>query len=168
MSPTAVVLIVAAAGAFPLLLWAIGRAVTVTGERAPYSPGRKQYLAGRLYGVRISALIDGSDELLVSLTAPATDDSQAARPLIRCSASQPASVPWPGSGAGGMKARSFALTSATTAPSCSPTPRWAAMPPASQPPPSPGRTVDRQSLRISHHLTTANRLSSAMVPPLRR
>ena len=29
------------------------------------------YLAGTLYGVRITALIDGGDELLVSLTAPA-------------------------------------------------------------------------------------------------
>src|SRR6266516_847621 len=81
MSPTAVVLVVAAAAAFPLLLWAIRRAVTVTGKRAPYGRGRKQYLAGRLYGIRISALIDGGDELLVSLTTPATDDSQAARPL---------------------------------------------------------------------------------------
>lgn len=66
MSPTAIVLIVATALTFPLLLWAIGRMVTATGERAPYSRGRKQYLAGRLYGVRITALIDGGDELLVT------------------------------------------------------------------------------------------------------
>jgi len=76
MSPTAVVLVVAAAVAFPLLLWAIGRAVTATAERAPYSRDRKQYLAGRLDGVRITTLLDGGDELLVGLTAPATDESQ--------------------------------------------------------------------------------------------
>ncbi|HKA98983.1 MAG TPA: hypothetical protein VKD66_22145 [Streptosporangiaceae bacterium] len=77
MSLTAVVLVALAAAAFPLLLWAIGRAVTVMGEHAPYSRDRKQYLAGRLDGARITALIDGGDELLVSLT-PATDESQAA------------------------------------------------------------------------------------------
>ena len=71
MSPTAVVLVVLTAAAFPLLLWAIGRIVTALGERAPYSRSR-HYLAGRLDDVRITALIDGGDELLVSLTAPAT------------------------------------------------------------------------------------------------
>jgi hypothetical protein len=72
MSPAAVVLAVLTAAAFPLLLWAIGRTVTAMGERAPCSGGRSHhYLAGRLYGVRITALIDGGDELLVSLTAPA-------------------------------------------------------------------------------------------------
>jgi hypothetical protein len=81
MSPATVVLIVLAAAAFPLLLWAIGRTVTATAERAPYSRSR-QYLAGRLDGVRITALIEGGDELLVSLTAPAADESQAvSRPL---------------------------------------------------------------------------------------
>jgi hypothetical protein len=81
MSPTTVVLAVAAAAAFPLLLWAIGRAVTAMGERVPYSGG-KQYLAGRLYGVRITELIDGDDELLVSLTIPTTDQSPAACGLL--------------------------------------------------------------------------------------
>jgi|SRR5579859_6705807 len=73
-----VVLVVLIAAAFPPLLWAIGRAVTAIGERAPYSCGRKQYLAGRLYGVRITALIDGGDELLVSLTGQTADESPAA------------------------------------------------------------------------------------------
>jgi hypothetical protein len=60
MNLTAVVLVVLAAAAFPLLLWAIGRVVTVMGEHAPYSRGRSHhYLAGRLDGVRITALIDG-------------------------------------------------------------------------------------------------------------
>jgi len=68
MSPTAIILVAVAAAAFPVVLWAIGCAVTVTGERAPCSRGRKQYLAGRLYGVRITALVDGGDELLISLT----------------------------------------------------------------------------------------------------
>jgi hypothetical protein len=82
MSPTAMVLVVATALSFPLLLWAIGRMVTATAERAPYSRGRKQYLAGRLYGVRITALIEGGDELLVSLTTQTTDESPAtSRPV---------------------------------------------------------------------------------------
>jgi len=76
MSLTALVL---AAAAFPLLLWAIGRTVTAIGERAPYSRSRSHhYLAGRRDGVRITALIDGGDELLVSLTPQITDESQAA------------------------------------------------------------------------------------------
>ena len=58
MSPAAVVLIVLTAAAFPLLLWAIGRVVTAMGERAPHSGGRsRHYLAGRLHGVRITALM---------------------------------------------------------------------------------------------------------------
>jgi hypothetical protein len=77
MSPTAVVLIVLTAVAFPLLLWAIGRTVTAMGERAPYSRSR-HYLAGRLHGVRITALIDGGDELLINLTTPAVYEPQAA------------------------------------------------------------------------------------------
>lgn len=84
MSQTAVVLVVLTAAGFPLLLWAIGRMVTAMGERVPYSHGRKQYLAGRLYGVRITALIDGGGELLVSLTTQTTAESQAAsRPLAQ-------------------------------------------------------------------------------------
>ena len=71
MSLTAVVLAVAAAAAFPLLLWAIGRTVTAMGEHASYSRSH-QYLAGRLDGVRITALIDGGDELLVSLVTQTT------------------------------------------------------------------------------------------------
>lgn len=71
MSLTAVVLAVLTAAAFPPLLWAIGRAVTAMGEHAPYGRSH-QYLAGRLYGVRITALIDGGDELLVSLVTQTT------------------------------------------------------------------------------------------------
>ena len=40
-------------------------------------PGH-HYLAGRLHDVRIAALIDGGDELLVSLTAPPTGAPPAA------------------------------------------------------------------------------------------
>jgi hypothetical protein len=85
MSRTAVVLVVLTAAGFPLLLWTIGRIVTATAERAPYSHARPHlYLAGRLYSVRITALIDGGDELLVGLTTPATDESQAvSRPLAK-------------------------------------------------------------------------------------
>jgi hypothetical protein len=49
MSPAAVVLAVLTAAAFPLLLWAIGRAVTAMGERAPRSGGpshHHRHLAG--------------------------------------------------------------------------------------------------------------------------
>lgn len=51
-----------------------GLRVAELAERAPCSGGRTHhYLAGRLYGVRISALIDGGGELLVSLTTQTTD-----------------------------------------------------------------------------------------------
>ena len=74
MSLTAVVLVVVAAAGFALLLWAIGRAVTAIGERAPHDLGRpRQYLAGRLDGVRIIALVDGEDDILISLAARAGD-----------------------------------------------------------------------------------------------
>jgi hypothetical protein len=78
MSTTADVLVVLTAVGFPLLLWAIGRAVTATGERAPHGLGRpRQYLAGRLDAVQITALIDGGDEVLVSLSTKTTDEPQA-------------------------------------------------------------------------------------------
>ena len=73
MNATTVVLVIAAAAAFPLLLWAIGRAVIAAGERCPDGLGRRrQYLAGRLDGVHITALIHGEDELLVSFSTQAT------------------------------------------------------------------------------------------------
>jgi hypothetical protein len=75
LSRTAVDLVVLTAAGF-LLLWAIGRMVTAIGERVPYSRSH-QYLAGRLDGVRITALIEGGDELLVGLTTPTTDESRA-------------------------------------------------------------------------------------------
>jgi len=78
MSTTTVVLVVLTAAGFPLLLWAIGRAVTAAGERAPHGLGRpRHYLAGRLDALQITALIDGGDELLISLTTPTTEKPQA-------------------------------------------------------------------------------------------
>ena len=78
MSTTAVVLVVLSAAGFPLLLWAIGRAVTAAGERARHGLGRpREYLAGRLDGLQITALIDGGDELLVGLGIQDADTSQA-------------------------------------------------------------------------------------------
>jgi hypothetical protein len=66
MSATTAVLVALTAAGFPLLLWTIGRAVTAAGERAPHGLGLpRQYLAGRLDAVQITALIDGGDELLV-------------------------------------------------------------------------------------------------------
>jgi hypothetical protein len=93
MSPTAVVLVILAGAAFPVLLWTIGRAVAAMGGRAPGSGGQpRQYLAGRLDGVRITALIDGGDELLVSLTTQATNadpaSSGALAQVFRVTASQ--------------------------------------------------------------------------------
>jgi hypothetical protein len=85
MNVAAVVLVVLAAAAFGLLLWAIGRAVTVIGERAPHGRGRPhQYLAGRLDGVRITALVGGEDDLLVTLAAQAGDSPRTSDdPLAR-------------------------------------------------------------------------------------
>jgi hypothetical protein len=114
MSPTAVVPLVVTAAAFPLLLWAIGRTVTAMGERAPYSRSR-HYLAGRLDGVRITALIDGGDELLVNLTAPATNAPLAAAgPLAQVFRVQPANAPWTGSAIGETRPPSCAPTCGAT------------------------------------------------------
>lgn len=72
MSTTAIVLVVLAAAGFPVLLWAIGRGVTAVAARVPADAVRsRQYLAGRVHGVRITGLLACEDELLVSLTAPA-------------------------------------------------------------------------------------------------
>src|SRR2546430_1138758 len=127
------------------------------------------YLAGTLYGVRITALIDGGDELLVSLTAPATDAPRAASgPLakvFRVTASECSLARvrrWRDEGT------SCAPTSATTPPSCSPIPSWAATPLANHQHPSPARPASGQPLRISHHLTTANRPGPAVVSYQRR
>lgn len=60
-------LILAAAG-FVVVVLAIGRAVSAI---APRDGSSRQYLAGRLDGVRIASLVECDDELLVSLTAPA-------------------------------------------------------------------------------------------------
>jgi hypothetical protein len=85
MSATAAVLVVLSAAGFPLLLWAIGRAVTAAGERTSHGLGRpRQYLAGRLDAVQITTLIDAGDELLVGLTTKTTDEPQAvSRPLAK-------------------------------------------------------------------------------------
>jgi len=77
MSATAVALAAAAAAGFVLLLWAIGRGVTAIAARVPSAQGQsRQYLAGRLDGVRVvtvvaldGELLDG--ELLVGLASPA-------------------------------------------------------------------------------------------------
>ena len=70
-----IVPVVLTAVALPLLLWAIGRGVTGLASRVPSAAGRpRQYLAGRLYGVRITALIDGEGELLVSLATGGAAD----------------------------------------------------------------------------------------------
>jgi hypothetical protein len=77
-----VVLAVLTAAGIPLLLWTIGRAVTAAGERvAPGLGPSRQYLAGRLHGVQISAHVDAGDELLVTLSAPASAARAAGDPL---------------------------------------------------------------------------------------
>jgi len=76
MSATAIPLAAAAAAGFVLLLWAIGRAVTAVAARVPSAHDEpRQYLAGRLDGVRVTTVValDGGpldDELLVGLTGP--------------------------------------------------------------------------------------------------
>jgi hypothetical protein len=76
MSTTAVFLTALTAAGLVLLLWVIGRAVTAAGNRIAPGQGRsRHYLAGRLDGVQITAIIDYGDELLVSL---ATRDAQLA------------------------------------------------------------------------------------------
>jgi hypothetical protein len=83
MSTTTVVLVVLGAAGFPLLLWAIGCAVTAAGERAPHGLGRpRQYLAGKLDALQITALIDGGDELLVGLSTKDADATQATSDLL--------------------------------------------------------------------------------------
>jgi hypothetical protein len=89
---TATWVVLTAAG-IPLLLWAIGRAVTAAGERvAPGLGPSRQYLAGRLREVQISALVDAGDELLVGLSAPAAGPARATSdpltPVFRVTASE--------------------------------------------------------------------------------
>jgi hypothetical protein len=75
MTTTTVIAAVLTATGFPVLLWAIGRAVTALAAQVPAATGRsRHYLAGRLDGVQITAVIDGQGELLVTLT---TSDGQA-------------------------------------------------------------------------------------------
>jgi hypothetical protein len=82
----AVPIVLTAAG-FPLLLWAIGRGVTAVAWRVPSAAGRRrQYLAGRLHGVRITAMVDGEDELLVSLATGDAEDPLAG--VFRVTASE--------------------------------------------------------------------------------
>ena len=73
MSSTAIFLTALTAAGLVLLLWVIGRAVTAAGNRVSSADSRsRHYLAGRLDGVQITAIIDYDDELLVSL---ATQDA---------------------------------------------------------------------------------------------
>ena len=61
------------AGGLPGLLWAIGHAVTALAARVAADVRRpRHYLAGRLDSVQITTVIDGQDELLVTLTTSGT------------------------------------------------------------------------------------------------
>jgi hypothetical protein len=78
MSTGLVVAVVLAVVGLPVLMWAIGTAVTAIAERAGHGLGPpRQYLAGRLQGVQISALVDGGHELLISLSTSATGTAKA-------------------------------------------------------------------------------------------
>ncbi len=93
MSTSPVVLVALTAAGFPVLLWAIGRAVTATAERVAHRVGpSRQYLAGRVYGVQITALVDGGEELLISLSAPGNGNGRPIgdplAPVFRITASQ--------------------------------------------------------------------------------
>jgi len=71
MSTTAICLAVLASTGLPLLLWAIGRAVTAAGNRIPAAQRQdRHYLAGRLDRVQIAGILDYDGELLISLTTP--------------------------------------------------------------------------------------------------
>jgi hypothetical protein len=73
MTTATVILAVLAAAGFPVLLWATGRAVTALAARVPADSRRPpHYLAGRLDGIQITTVIDGHDELLVTLTTTST------------------------------------------------------------------------------------------------
>jgi hypothetical protein len=72
VSITSIVVAAAAAAGFVLLLWAIGRGMTAAAAWVPSAGGRsRQYLAGRLYGVRITTVVVYDGELLVSLATQA-------------------------------------------------------------------------------------------------
>jgi hypothetical protein len=72
MSTTAIIWAAAAAAGCPLLLWATGQAVTAIGARVLSAGVRpRQYLAGRLYGVRVTTVVACDGELLVSLATQA-------------------------------------------------------------------------------------------------
>ena len=78
MTTTTAIAVALTAVGFPVLLWAIGRAVTALGARAPVARGeRRHYLAGLLHGVQITSVIDGQDELLVSLATQTTHNTSA-------------------------------------------------------------------------------------------
>ena len=68
MSTTAIIWAAAAAAGCPLLLWATGRGWPRSAPGYLLPGGRpRQYLAGRLYGVRVITVVACDGELLVSL-----------------------------------------------------------------------------------------------------
>ncbi len=72
MSTSAIVWAALAAAGFLLLLWVAGRGVTVAAARVPPARGQpRQYLAGRLHGVRITLVVACDGELLVTLATQA-------------------------------------------------------------------------------------------------
>jgi hypothetical protein len=87
MTTTTITLTILAAAGFPVLLWAIGRAVTALAARVPADPRRpRHYLAGRLDGVQISTVTGGHDELLVTLTTSGTPTTSALTGVFRVTA----------------------------------------------------------------------------------
>lgn len=69
---TIITAVLAVAAGFALSAWAATRALNWAAARFPADPAAdRQYLAGRVDGVRVTSLLACGDELLVTLTAPA-------------------------------------------------------------------------------------------------
>jgi hypothetical protein len=158
VSTTAIIWTAATAAGFPLLLWAIGRAVTSIGARvAAASVLPHQYRAGRLYAVRITTVVAFDGELLVSLA------TQAGSPLAGVFRVTAAGTSWPGSCAGERRGRRFAPASAGTETSRSPIPHPAATPDpdrSSRSPHTPanGAAADKELNRVAYSPRSMRRL----------
>lgn len=61
--------------AFALVVWAVGRALTVVSARTPPAGGARLYLAGRVDRLRIDAVAAHDDELLVSLASEVPNET---------------------------------------------------------------------------------------------
>lgn len=69
---TIITVVLAVTAGFTFFAWAATRALNWAAARLPADPAaERQYLAGRVYGVRVTSLLACGDELLVTLAAAA-------------------------------------------------------------------------------------------------